>query len=158
MGMAFKILNVTVPHFAHMEKLFRVGRTANYVQNFMSGVGAGYRRSTVQAVRREVLGLLVKEERVKGLSGSMTPNKSQIAETEWSAPGKYKLFGQIDRTNEYTGVTERVDVSKYFSQMNTKDALIHDMFDQLEKTEYVVSYTYANFNLQQILHKKGDAW
>ena len=54
----FTFLNVTFTHYNIMEGLFRKGWGANKVQNFMSQNVQGYRRATVQAVRRKVLDVL----------------------------------------------------------------------------------------------------
>jgi hypothetical protein len=158
MAILLSVLNVTKQHYGMMEGLFREGQSANKVQNIMKGFGIGYRRSTIQAVRRSVLDVLKYEGRVDRLTESQIPNKSQILETTWKEPYKYKIYGTVDMVNSVTGETKTMEYSGYLENLRSKEEMTRDAYDKLTGSEYENITSFANFHLKQIFHQKGASW
>lgn len=148
-------LGVDLNQFNIMSALFRQGLSANYVQGYMQDLGMGLRRSTVQAVRRTVLGFVRKEERVLALPGDMLPNKSQITEMYWEKPYFYKVYGTVDALNNETGEIERRYISGYFEHLGTKDAMMAELYERLIEGTYVEDESFEGMEIKQIQHLAG---
>lgn len=154
MSAVYSFLNVTYHHFSTMSRLFREGWTANRVQTFMSELGMGYRRSTVQAVRRQVLDLVKKEGLIKSLSGEKRPTKGYISELSWERPYKYKVFGSVDVIDLETGETKPQSISFYSNDLKSKNEYLADMSTQLDAERYGVSIAFGQLTLRQIQHRE----
>jgi hypothetical protein len=150
----FSFLNVTYHDFSTMTRLFREGWAANRVQTFMSGIGPGYRRSTVQAVRRKVLNLVKNEARIKLMSGTKRPSKRYIEEMKWEKGAKYKVFGSVDAVDLDTGETKNYNISMYTNDFKSKNQYLSDMSTMLDLEGYGVNVALINIEMKQLQHRQ----
>jgi len=141
-----------------MEGLFRKGWAANSVQTFMGKMGMGYRRSTVQAVRRKVLNVLKFESFYRRLSANKLPHKSQIEEFSWNRHEKYKVMYTFDVLDEATGEIKPHLGSHYDNSYLTKSQYHDRIEDELIPSHYGDQAKISNIEITQLTHRKDYPW
>lgn len=141
-----------------MEGLFRKGWAANTVQTFMSQNVHGYRRSTVQAVRRKVLEVLKFESYYRGLPTDKLPSKHRIPELSWNRHEKYKVMYTFDVLDEETGEVKHHLGSHYDNSYLTEGEYADRIDDELTPTHYADQAKISNIQITQVTHRKGFSW
>jgi len=152
------LLNVTFPHYNIMEGLFRKGWAANAVQVYMSDLGMGYRRTTVQKVRRKVLDVLKFESFYRALSPDKLPHKNMIEEFSWNRHEKYKIMYTFDVIDLDTGETFQ-QLGCHYDNNYLTEREYGDLIDvDLDPKRYVVNGVITNIQITQLTHRKGYPW
>jgi hypothetical protein len=154
----FPILNVAFGHYNIMEGLFRMGWAANVVQTFMSQNVKGYRRSTVQAVRRKVLNVLKFETYFRGLDPDTRPSTKMIQDMEWGRHEKYKVMYNFDVLDPETGELKHYRGSHYSNDYLSESQYGQQIDDELNAAKYIPDGTVMNIEVTQVTHKKGFSY
>lgn len=141
-----------------MSGLFHEKWAANKVQTYMSSIGMGYRRSTVQLVRRHVLDLVKKEERIRKLKPNQRPTKGHLVEMSWERHYRYKVFGEWRLLDPETGQYTTEEWSIYSDFLPNEEEVTQKLADQ-----YVIGKTDPEGLIQEIvvrqyLHKIGTGY
>jgi len=159
MGLSvFPLLKVTFAHYNIMEGLFRKGWAANAVQSWMSKLGMGYRRSTVQAVRRKVLDVLKFESFYRALSPDKLPHKDMIEEFSWNRHEKYKVMYTFDVIDLDTGETFHQLGCHYDNDYLTKAGYGKLIEGEGDPLKYVSNGVITNIQITQVTHRSGYPW
>jgi len=156
--LVFPILNVTFSHYKIMEGLFRKGWAANTVQTFMRLNVHGYRRGTVQAVRRKVLDVLKFESYYKTLPSTKLPSKHRIPELTWNRHDKYKIMYTFDVLDMDTGESFPQLGCHYDNNYLTAGAYAKLIVDELDSTKYIPNAVITNIQITQVTHRKDYPW
>ena len=151
-------LNVTLLDFNIMSGLFKAGMSSNNVQSWMSSMGIGYRRATVQAVRRHVLDLVKFESIISKMSQKEKPSKWVIAEENWIKPYRYKVFGNVEYIDGNTGEYMTQRWSMYSDSLLTPEEAINEMSHQLVAEHYKNALEFTSITVRQFLHKAGASY
>ena len=154
----FPILNVTFSHYHIMEGLFRKGWVANAVQVFMTKMKMGYRRSTVQAVRRKVLDVIKFESYYRALSPDKLPHKSMIEEFSWNRHEKYKIMYSFNVLDPDTGETFPQLGCHYDNNYLTEREYRNQIEVDLDPKSYKVNGVISNLQITQVTHRKDYPW
>ena len=141
-----------------MEGLFRKGWAANAVQTFMSENVQGYRRSTVQAVRRKVLDVVKFESYFKSISGDTRPSVNKIPDLEWGRHEKYRIMHNFEVLDEETGEITQHRGSHYSNNYLTKGEYGDEILSDLDPDKYLMHGTVINVVVTQVAHKKGFSY
>jgi len=157
-GIIYSLLNVTFPHFNIMQGLFRKGWAANKVENFMKGMKMGYRRATVQAVRRKVLGLLKFESYYKTLSPDKRPVQARIPELSWLRHEKYKVMFEHEMLDPETGKLTWELGCFYTNEYLTKAEYNKEAVNIIDPDKYKGFVFTGNVVIEQVIHRKGHPW
>lgn len=151
----FPFLKVTFQAYNYMEGLFRKGWAANAVQTFMSGIGMGYRRSTVQAVRRKVLGVLKFESYYRILSEDKRPSVFRIPDLSWERHDKYKIMYTKTIMDPETGELHTELGSHYDNNYLTKGEYKQLIEDEIDPEKYIPGGILVDVTVTQVIHKQG---
>lgn len=151
-------LNVTLQNFNIMSGLFRQGWSANKVQSYMTDFVIGYRRSTVQEVRRVVLDVVKKERYIKALMPTERPTKGMLVEMNWDSPYRYKVFGSWTVFDEETGEYYPESWSTYFAHLPTTQEVREDLQSQFLSDKYKETLHLDSIEIRQYQHKKGKGY
>jgi len=151
-------LNVTLLDFNIMSGLFKSGMSANSVQNWMTDAGIGYRRATVQAVRRYVLDTVKFERFISKMLQNEKPSKWVIAEQNWIKPYRYKVFGNLEYIDGATGEYKTQQWSMYSDSLLTPEEAINEMSQQLVAEQYKNAVEFTSIKVRQYLHKAGASY
>lgn len=154
----YTLLNVTFGDYNIMEGLFRKGFSSNFVQTFMSENLKGYRRATVQAVRRKVLDVLKFESYFRAIPDDKRPSVAKIPDLEWNRHEKYKVMHNFQVIDEETGQIQDYRGSHYTNDYLTKDEYAEQIENELEPEVYTPKGKVINITITQVTHKKGFSY
>jgi len=141
-----------------MQGLFIRGWSGNRVQTFMSGIGPGVRRSSVQLVRRHVLDIVKKQKIVERMASDARPTKYHLVEEEWSDPHRYLTYGSQTVFNADTGLEETTPWQIYDDNLPNKQTALNQLFEKHLLDERYASKTLLHAEVLQFKHKKGASY
>lgn len=141
-----------------MEGLFRQKWSANRVQTFMSGIGPGVRRSSVQLVRRHVLDLVKKQGIVAKMGAYEKPRKYALVEEEWKQDYKYLTFGTQTVFDPDTGLEDTTPWSLYSNTLPTKESALARLYEMHILGDSKPGTTIISAEAIQFKHKKGASY
>ena len=151
-------ISLTVNAYRIMTGLFTSGWTANHVQKYMTGIGQGHRRSTVQLVRRFTLDLVKKEKLVRTLKPTQRPTKGHLIEMDWDRHYRYRVFGEWQLLNADTGEYTTQQWSLYADEIPTKQQIEQKLADQFLIGETDPEGLIQNIVTKQYMHKRGSSY
>lgn len=154
----FPLLNVAFGHYNIMEGLFRKGWTANNVQTFMTQNVKGYRRSTVQAVRRKVLDVLKFESYFRSIADTTLPSHYKIPDLEWNRHEKYRILHNFEVLDLETGEIKTYRGSHYSNDYLSKAGYAQQIEVELSPEHYIIKGEILNISITQVTHKKGFSY
>lgn len=146
--------NVLYQHYKLMEGMFRQGLSANAVQVAMTGMGMGYRRATVQGVRRQVLDVFKKEHFIAGLAEDELPKQGHLVELSWEKPRKYRILGELEFYDEVTGETVKQVFSAYDDTLRSRADYIRMTMDENDPKQYGKNFVLTGVTIKSIEHRK----
>lgn len=141
-----------------MESLFIRKWSANRVQTFMSGIGPGVRRSSVQLVRRHVLDLVKKQGLVEKMAANERPKKYQLVEEEWRQDYKYLTYGSQTVFDPDTGLEVTSPWQVYSNTLPTKEAGLARLYEMHILGDSKPGTTIIHAEALQFKHKKGASY
>lgn len=156
--LAIEGISISYQKFNIMQGLFTAKWAANKVQNYMTSLGLGVRRSTVQLVRRHVLDMVKKEALVRKLAPTQRPTKGYLVEMDWERSYRYKVFGEWELLNEDTGEYTTKPWSIYSDFLPTNREVEQKLADQYLIGETDPEGLIQNIVVRQYLHKQGTGY
>lgn len=155
-------LNVTQQAFDIMKAMFKEGMSANAVQKLTSSLGLnegqGYRRSTVQAVKRKALQMFKTEYAWSKLGDETLPNKTYFSDLDYKAPFRYWIHYDIEGVDSVTGISKQYTLSMFSDEILTKEQMKEEILIQLNP-EYYANLTYfINPVIRSVDHKVGESY
>jgi len=141
-----------------MEALFLQKWSANRVQTFMSGIGPGVRRSSVQLVRRHVLDLVKKQGLVEKIGASERPRKYHLVEEEWNDPRRYITYGSQTVFDPDTGLEVTSPWQIYSDELPTKESGLARLYEMHILGDSKPGTTIIHAEVIQFKHKKGASY
>lgn len=148
-------LNVTLRDFNAMSALFKEGWSANKVQTWMRSNMTGYRRSTVQAVKLEVLNMVKHEYAWLHSTKTKIPPKSIFTERDFRAPYTYWIHYDVDLIDDVTGKTERLQQSAFADTLKSPQDWEDYIISHLNPTNYPGIAGFSNVQIKGVDHQAG---
>lgn len=141
-----------------MEGLFRQNWAANKVQTFMSGIGMGYRRTSVQLVRRHVLDLVKKQGIVESMAADERPGKYALVEEAWESEYRYVTYGSQTFFDPDTGLEDTSPWQLYSNDLPTKESALAKLYEMHILGDSKEGTTIIHAEAIQFKHKKGATY
>jgi len=151
-------LNVSLSNFNIMKGLFNSGWSANKVQSWMKDNVTGYRRSTVQAVKLEVMGMVKHQYSWEHKKKDTIPTKSYFDERDFRAPYTYWIHYEADLLNEVTGEYETKQLSHFADTLRTTQSWEDEILASLNPANYKDVMSFSNIHIKNVDHQAGMAY